>query len=261
MYGIQGSPCRSEQNKSISGGLYPESLSPGVSCGDMLTPKQRMSQFENSIVMTARDIEILREMHAMYMAGELLIQEQVEQVDFVVSEQDSSTLLKKDQVSVSSNTGQTPAWYEKPSQKCKNLLPTVESNHLCRSERLTPTTPKEEVARDDYTKVYLSTMMMLKQHEKYSGIIMWVCEQKGLFKIYNTRKYTSVLAGLRGRKVIKYNNLSRSLRYYQKQDGTGVLLPLKMMDHAGQSVSRKRNCFYQWNLSNPKVKKMMGSES
>ncbi len=128
---------------------------------------------------------------------------------------------------------------------------TPESSYCLRSPRVL-----KGMLKDGKRALYRSLMAMLKDTERHGDAVVWIDKTTGLFAIIDNCACTERLTRLRGYSSVFRKDACYSLRTYQKSDGSGILLPSRLV-RTGQYTDM--NNIFQWNLANAKVMELMAS--
>ncbi len=128
---------------------------------------------------------------------------------------------------------------------------TPESSYCLRSPRIL-----KGMLKDGKRALYRSLMAMLKDSERHGDAVVWIDKTTGLFAIIDNCACTERLTRLRGYSSVFRKDACYSLRTYQKSDGSGILLPSRLV-RTGQYTDM--NNIFQWNLANAKVMELMAS--
>lgn len=138
------------------------------------------------------------------------------------------------------------------------------TRNACSSDNLTSPKPYnfrsrktlKGMLKDGQKTLYRSLMAMLMDTTNYGDAVTWIDKAKGIFEIHNKKVFTERLTGLCGNNHSKHPNVLRSMRYYQKEDQSGMLLPSRMV-RTGE-YEKKSNVF-QWNLTHDWVAELMAT--
>lgn len=135
----------------------------------------------------------------------------------------------------------------KGRQKSSN--PPTQPSYWLRSPRIF-----KGVLKNEPRELCWSLMAMLKDTEHHGDAVAWIDKTIGLFAITDNYACTERLARLRGFSSKRYTEARYSLRPYQKKDGTGILLPSRLVR---RGVYRDTSNVFQWNLAHEKVVELM----
>ena len=139
-----------------------------------------------------------------------------------------------------------------PVKRCKGHRKSsnpTHSSYCLRSPRIL-----KGMLKDGPRELYLSLMAMLKDTEHHGDAVAWIDKTIGLFAITDSHACTERLARLRGFTANRFTEARYSLRPYQKKDGTGILLPSRLVR---RGVYRDMGNVFQWNLAHEKVVELM----
>lgn len=128
---------------------------------------------------------------------------------------------------------------------------TPESSYCLRSSRIL-----KGMLKDGKRALYRSLMAMLKDTERHGDAVVWIDKTTGLFAIIDNYACTERLTRLRGYSSVFRRDACYSLQAYQKSDGSGILLPSRLV-RTGEYTDM--NNIFQWNLANAKVMELMAS--
>ena len=139
--------------------------------------------------------------------------------------------------------------HSKGRQKSRYPSRTTQPSYCLRSPRIL-----KGMLKDGPRAVYRSLMAMLKDTERHGDAVAWIDKTIGLFEITDSYACTERLARLRGYSSDRYPEARYSLRTYQKSDGTGILLPSRLVR---RGEYRDTSNVFQWNLAHEKVVELM----
>lgn len=138
------------------------------------------------------------------------------------------------------------------------------TRNACSSDNLTSPKPYnfrsrktlKGMLKDGQKTLYRSLMAMLMDTTNYGDAVTWIDKAKGIFEIHNKRVFTERLTGLCGNNYSRHPNVLRSMRYYQKEDQSGMLLPSRIV-RTGEY--EKMSGVFQWNLAHDRVAEIMAT--